>query len=311
MAKPNGPKVNTASQELIKQRCFIQAVRTGGISSAARLLGLTPSAVSKNIIRLEAEVGAQLLARDNRNIVVTERGQQAFDAWSALLIKLDQVQQELQAPDGTNGQLGLSIPSGTLPWLMPLLSIFRSAYPNVQLRLNVSDGKSDLVRDRNDIAVRIGRLQDSNERCVFLGSMPLVICAAPSYLARTAVPTVPAELAVHDGLLFRLTDSGRTRPIMLTAECETWRVVATVDEGQSLVQAAVLGLGLIQVPLMLVEGDLIAGSLVELLAQYRPPPLDVNLIFQATNWLPAQARAFIDTAKIWRHTSGLVPRELA
>jgi LysR family transcriptional regulator for bpeEF and oprC len=311
MAKPTGPKVNIASQELIKQRSFIQAVRTGGISSAARLLGLTPSAVSKNIMRLESELGAQLLARDNRNVVVTERGQQAFDAWSALVIKLDQVQQELRAPNGTTGQLGLSIPSGALPWLMPLVSSFRSAYPSVQIRLNVSDATSDLVRDRNDMAVRLGPLQDSNERSISLGSTPLLVCAAPSYLARMAAPTIPDELPDDEGLLFRLTDSGRTRPIMLPTECATWRVVATVDDGQSLVQGALFGLGLIQVPLVLVEADIIAGRLVELLPAYRPAPLDVSLMFQATSWLPAQARAFIDTAKTWRHTSGLHPREPA
>ena len=303
MSKPLGTKVNGVAQEFMKQRSFVQAVRTGGISSAARVLGLTPSAVSKNILRLEAELGAQLLARDNRTIVATVRGMQAFEAWSELLVKMDQVQQELMAPDGATGQLGLSLPSGALPWLAPLLAQYRAAFPHVQLRLNVSDDHSDLVRDRNDVALRLGRLKDSNERAVSLGSTPLVICAAPDYLARAGVPLRPADLADHEGLLFRLPDSGRPRPIMLRTECAAWRTLATTDDGHSLVQAALAGIGLIQAPMMLLVVELDAGRLMEVLPAERPPPLDVSLVFQASSWLPAQARAFIDMAKAWAPSS--------
>lgn len=244
MAKPDGPKVNGPALELIKQRSFVQAVRMGGISSAARVLGLTPSAVSKNIRRLEAELGAQLLARDNRTVVATERGRQAFAAWSDLLGLLDQIQQELSTADGLSGQIGISIPSGAMPWLMPLLSSYRATFPDVQLRLNISDAYSDLVRDRNDIALRLGRLKDSNERAISLGSTPLMVCAAPCYLSRTTVPKTPDDLAREEGLYFRLPDSGRTRPIVLPDECDAWRMVASVDNGQALVQAAVNGFGL-------------------------------------------------------------------
>lgn len=300
MAKPDGPKVNGPAPELIKQRSFVQAVLTGGISSAARMLGLTPSAVSKNITRLEAELGAQLLARDNRTFMVTERGRQAFDAWNELLGRLDQIQQELGAPDGTTGPLGLSIPSGTMPWLMPLLSLYRETFPDVQLRLNISDANSDLIRDRNDVALRLGRLRDSNERAVSLGTTPLIVCAAPSYLSRVAPPDTPVDLPRYEGVFFRMPDSGRPRPIMLPDEREGWRMVASVDNGHALVNAAVDGFGLIQAPLMLVDAELNTGRLVELLSAYRPPPLEVNLIFQPTRWLPARTRAFIDMAKHWK-----------
>lgn len=302
MSKPVGTKVQKVNHELIKQRCFVQTVHTGGISSAARMLGLTPSAVSKNIMRLEAELGAQLLARDNRNIVVTERGQQAFEAWSALLARLDEVQQALTMSGGASGSLGLSIPSGALPWLKPLLTRYMSAFPNMQLRLNISDGNSDLVRDRNDVALRLGRLRDSSERAVSLGTTPLIVCASPDYLARAGTPSTPQDLGKHDGLLFRLPDSGRPRPIMLPDECSAWRVTASTDDGQSLVHGALAGLGLVQAPLILMEADLAGGRLVEVLAAYRPPALEINLVFQASSWLPAQARTFIDMAKLWRKT---------
>jgi LysR family transcriptional regulator for bpeEF and oprC len=263
-------------------------------------LSLTPSAVSKNIMRLEAELGAQLLARDNRTIVVTERGMMAFDAWSELLNRLDQIQQELSEADDVSGQIGLSIPSGVMPWLMPMLSAYRAAFPKVQLRLNISDSNSDLVRDRNDVALRLGRMKDSNERAISLGSTPLVVCAAPGYLSRTTPPKTPDDLSREEGLFFKLPESGRPRPILLPDECEAWRMVATVDNGHALVQAAVSGFGLIQAPLMLVEDEIVAGRLIELLPDYRPPPLEVNLVFQMARWLPAQTRAFIDMAKDWK-----------
>jgi LysR family transcriptional regulator for bpeEF and oprC len=302
MSKPFGTKVHKAAQELIKQRSFVQTVRTGGITSAARMLGLTPSAVSKNIARLEAEIGVQLLARDNRNIAVTEAGIRAFDAWSELLVRIDEVQQVLTESGSAGSSIGLSVPSGVLPWLMPLVRLYRTALPNVQLRLNISDASSELVRDRNDVALRLGRLKDSSERAVLLGKTPLIVCAAPDYLMHSGVPLTPDDLQGHQGLVFRLPDSGRPRAVMLSDECGAWAVIASVDDGQSLVHAAVAGMGLIQAPLILIEADLAAGRLVEVLVAYRPAPLEVNLVFQSGDWLPTQVRAFIDMAKNWRST---------
>ncbi|MBQ5946087.1 LysR family transcriptional regulator [Massilia sp. ST3] len=297
MAKPSGHKVKLGAQDLIKQRCFVHTVRTGGITSAARLLGLTPSGVSKNIARLEAELGVQLLARDKRHMVATGRGQEAFEAYSALLAQLDQVQEELAAPAALAGELGLSLPGGCLPWLAPLLARYRAAHPMVALRLNVSDGHSDLVRDRNDLALRFGRLKDSSVRALGLGATPLVVCASPAYLTRAGVPRQPAELAEHEGMLFRLPETGRPRPLELAPESGAWRAVAVIDDGQSLVHAALAGFGLIQAPLLLVQAELDAGRLVEVLAAHRPPPLEVNLLFSSHAWLPAQTRAFIDLAR--------------
>lgn len=299
MSKPVGQQVNTGAgtQELVKQRSFVQVVRTGGISSAARLLGLTPSAVSKNIARLEAELGTSLLARDNRQLAPTARGQQAFEAWSELITRLDQVQQELAAPEGLAGQLGLSIPSGILAWLSPLLARYRQAWPRVQLCLNVSDGHSDLVRDRNDLALRFGQLKDSSLRALPLAVTPLVVCASPAYLAQAGTPHVPADLAVHVGVFFRRPDTGRPRPVELMPESVPWRAQAIINDGQSLVQAALAGFGLIQVPLMLVQTEIDTGQLVEVLPGHRPAPLEVNLVFSGAPWLPAQTRAFVDMAK--------------
>ncbi|MEH6434766.1 LysR family transcriptional regulator [Massilia sp. DD77] len=301
MAKPTGHKVKLGAQDLIKQRCFVHTVRTGGITSAARLLGLTPSGVSKNIARLEAELGMQLLARDKRHMVATGRGQAAFEAYSALLAQLDQLQEELAAPAALGGELGLSLPGGCLPWLAPLLARYRAAHPMVRLRLNVSDSHSDLVRDRNDLALRFGRLKDSSVRALGLGATPLVICASPAYLARAGVPRQPAELVEHEGMLFRLPETGRARPVELAPELEqtssAWRAVAVIDEGQTLVHAALAGFGLVQAPLLLVQAELAAGRLVEVLAAHRPPPLEVNLLFSHHAWLPAQTRAFIDLAR--------------
>lgn len=299
MSKPVGQKVNAGAgaQELVKQRCFVQVVRTGGISSAARLLGLTPSAVSKNIARLEAELGTSLLARDNRHLAPTARGQQAFEAWSELIMRLDQVQQELAAPDGLAGQLALSIPSGCLAWLAPLLRRYQEAWPRVQLCLNVSDGHSDLVRDRNDLALRFGQLKDSNLRALLLTVTPLIVCASPAYLARAGTPRVPADLAGHQGVFFRRPDIGRPRPVELAPAAVSWQAKVIINDGQSLAQAALEDFGLIQLPLLLVQAEIDNGRLVEVLREHRPAPLEVNLVFSGAPWLPAQTRAFVDMAK--------------
>lgn len=299
MSKPVGQKVNAGAgaQELVKQRCFVQVVRTGGISSAARLLGLTPSAVSKNIARLEAELGTSLLARDNRHLAPTARGQQAYEAWSELIMRLDQVQQELAAPDGLAGQLALSVPSGCLAWLAPLLRRYQAAWPRVQLCLNVSDGHSDLVRDRNDLALRFGQLKDSNLRALLLTVTPLIVCASPAYLARAGTPRAPADLAEHQGVFFRRPDVGRPRPVELAPAAVSWQARVIINDGQSLAQAALEDFGLIQLPLLLVQDEIDSGRLVEVLREHRPAPLEVNLVFSGAPWLPAQTRAFVDMAK--------------
>lgn len=113
------------------------------------------------------------------------------------------------------------------------------------------------------------------------------------------MPLRAEELTQHEGVLFRLPDSGRPRPIRLRTECPGWRALATTDDRQSLVQAALAGIGLIQAPLMLLDAELGAGRLVEVLREERPDSLDVSLVFQASSWLPAQTRAFIDMAKAW------------
>ncbi|MCC2974611.1 substrate binding domain-containing protein [Massilia sp. IC2-476] len=227
----------------------------------------------------------------------TARGQQAFEAWSELILRLDQVQQELAAPDGLAGQLALSIPSGCLSWLAPLLHRYRAAWPRVQLCLNIADGRSDLVRDRNDLALRFGQLKDSNLRALKLTDSPLVVCASPGYLAQAGTPRVPADLAEHEGVFFRRPDIGRPRPVELAPESASWQAGAIINDGQALVQAALAGFGLIQAPLLLVQREIDAGQLVEVLYAHRPAPMEVNLVFSGAPWLPAQTRAFVDMAK--------------
>jgi DNA-binding transcriptional LysR family regulator len=295
MSSSNGQKVSTL--ELVKQRSFVQTVRTGGIASAARALGLTPSAVSKNISRLEAELGVQLLARDNRRVVPTERGLRAYEAYGALLAELDRLQATLAAPATLTGQLALSVPGGTLAWLAPLLRAYRARHPQVQLRLNVSDAHTDMVRDRNDLAIRFGQLKDSRTRALPLGSTPLLVCAAPAYLARAGTPGGPAELGAHEGLLFRLPESGKTRPVQLSEAAPAWRCCAVIDDGQALVQAALAGFGLAQLPALLVQEHLEQGRLVEVLAAWRPQPLAVNLLYPDAPWLPAELEAFLEEAR--------------
>jgi DNA-binding transcriptional LysR family regulator len=295
MSKPIGLKVNTP--ELMKQRSFVQTVRTGGITSAAKLLGLTPSAVSKNIARLEAELGMQLLARDNRHLTPTQRGQEAYAAYADLLAQLDRVQQQLTAPSELGGQLALSIPSGTLPWLTPLLDAYRDACPEVQLHLNISDDYSDLVRDRNDFALRLGSLKDSNLRALALPATPLVICASPAYLARAGTPLQPADLGTHEGLWFRRPGSGRVRQLALPADMPGWQARAVLDDGQALAHAALAGYGLVQIPMLLVAAELADGRLVEVLQPYRPAALELNLLYAASRWLPRPAEAFLDVAR--------------
>jgi LysR family transcriptional regulator for bpeEF and oprC len=169
--------------------------------------------------------------------------------------------------------------------------------------VRLSDARADLVREGIDLAIRIGDLQDSTLVARRFAGQQLVLVAAPDYLRRHGAPAALEDLAAHRHIVYRLPSSGRDRPQEFrvgrrTVEMHPARS-ARFSDGEAIVQAALLGLGLAQVPDNMADAELAAGRLVELLPQHRPPEMPIHAVMPAQRMVPARVRALLDLLHEW------------
>ncbi|WP_083681091.1 LysR family transcriptional regulator [Archangium sp. Cb G35] len=181
---------------------FLRVVQEGGFSAAARSVGLTPSAVSKLITRLETRLGARLFMRTTRALSLTEEGEAYYRAGQRILQELNDAEQAAAA-GAVRGRLRVnaSLPFGS-QFVVPALPAFLARYPDVIVDLSLTDDVVDLLAQKTDVAIRIGDLPDSALLAHKLGQSRRVICASPAYLQRKGTPKTPDELRHHDCLTF-------------------------------------------------------------------------------------------------------------
>jgi DNA-binding transcriptional LysR family regulator len=276
---------------------FVRAVAEGGFSAAARVLKLTPSAVSKQVGRLEDRLGTRLLNRTTRRLSLTEEGR-AFHA------RCVQILAEIEEAETAVTELHAA-PRGTLRvaaavaffnhQVMPLLPEFLARYPEVHFDLVMTDREVDLVDERIDVVIRFGHLRDSTLIARKLAVSRRVICASPDYLARHGTPRTPADLAHHNCLTLS------TRP-----EFNVWefgdrpgdhlRVTGNVELNQAdaLYDACLAGIGLARVAGYLVEADIKAGRLVPVLAEELKEASTLYVVYPHRRHLSPKVRAFVD-----------------
>jgi DNA-binding transcriptional LysR family regulator len=290
-------------------RLFVATVRGGSFSEAARQLGCTPSAVSRQVGALEADLGVRLFTRTTRRLNLTEAGTTLFEQSARILGEIDDMRESVRAVDARpRGLLSVTAPIvyGRLH-LAPLLPAFIDRYPEVRLNLVLSDAVVDLLENDIDAAVRIAALPDSTLIARRLDSVTRVICASPAYLDRRGTPSTPAELSNHDCLPFRF----HTAANVWRAGSNLWRLQGnagveeisvsgpfTANNADALVTAALAGLGLILVPTWLVADLLRDGRLVPVLADHAVSPSDVETavyaVYPSGRFLSPKTRAFID-----------------
>jgi DNA-binding transcriptional LysR family regulator len=237
---------------------FVRAVELGGFSSAARALGLTPSAVSKSISRLEDRLGVRLLNRTTRSLTTTPEGETFLERSRRILADIDEAEQEItrfrSAPRGLL-RLHVSVAFG-LHQLPPVLPDFLQRYPEVQLDITMSDREPDFAEEGIDIAVRSGEAADENLIARRICFMERVICAAPSYLKKHGVPRTPDDLLNHSCILVSAQPNLAYWPFDAPDGPRSVKVHGTVtaNNAETAVQLAILGLGVIRL------GDIIVGE---------------------------------------------------
>ncbi|MEA1675948.1 LysR family transcriptional regulator [Nitrospirillum sp. BR 11163] len=278
---------------------FVRVVEAGSFSEAARLMLMTPSTVSKLIARLEARLGVRLIERSTRRLALTEEGRFYYERSQILLGQLDETEQQI-AHGGAEAEgvvrVTSSVSFGTTA-LEALLPAFFEAYPKVVVDLSLSDEVVDLYLDRTDVAIRVGKLVDSNLMARKIGETKRRIVASPAYLKRHGTPKTPEDLVHHNclGFNFRrampvwpMREGGRIVERMLTGSL-------LVNNGDTLRRMAIAGVGIIRLADYHLRDPIERGELVELLADSDIGVVDeVHALFRGSQFLPARVRSFLD-----------------
>ena len=278
---------------------FVQTVERGSQAAAARELGITPAMVGRYVRALEDRLGARLLNRTTTSQSVTEAGALFHARAVAVLEMLDGAEAAIADRQETpRGQMRLSAPMvfGTR-YLAGWLAGFHLLHPAVRVELSLNDRQVDLVEEGFDVALRIGQLADSTLIARRLAPCRIVVCAAPSYLARRGTPTRPEQLREHDCLLYTYASGGRV-----------WRFVApdgravavevsgplSANNGDALQHAANEGAGIVVQPTFIAGDAIRAGTVVRLLPGWRMADIDVYAVYPSTRHLAPKVRAFVD-----------------
>jgi DNA-binding transcriptional LysR family regulator len=278
---------------------FVRVVEAGSFSEAARLMLMTPSTVSKLIARLEARLGVRLIERSTRRLVLTGEGQFYYERSQALLGQLEETEQQI-AHGGAEAEGVIRVTSSVtfgVAALEPILPEFLEAYPKIIVDLSLSDEVVDLYLDRTDIAIRVGKLQDSNLMARKIGETRRRIVASPAYLAKHGTPQAPEDLVHHNclGFNFRranpvwpMREGGRIVERMLSG-------VLLANNGETLRRMAMAGVGIARIADYHLRGPIARGELVELLQDSDIGEVDeIHALFRGAQFLPARVRAFLD-----------------
>lgn len=275
---------------------FVRVAEQGGFTAAAEKLGVSVSAVTKAVARLEDELGAQLFTRTTRQSKITDYGQEFYERCVAILADLEDAEAALQT--------GASLPKGrirvVLPFsfgrvtVVPELPHFLDEHPQIELDVHFSDGPVDMVAEGFDIAVRTGDISDSRLNTRVLTRGPQVTAASPKYLARYGKPSKPHDLIEHNCIVGRFgpewtfcRPAGRRIVVRVGGNC-------IINSGDALREAAVAGLGIVQGTWWLMRKDLESGSLVPLLQDWADEGMPISILYTANRHVPRKVRAFLD-----------------
>lgn len=287
---------------LKRMAIFARVVEARSMNAAARELGMTASAVSQQVRRLEEEIGVVLLHRSTRRLTLTEAGSLFYEDCAAMVAAARRAEQRLaELRDAPVGELRIAVPIGFAALhLPPALGPLLAAHPQLGLRVIAGDERIDLIESRIDLAIRIGQLADSSLVARHLAQWEEVFCAAPAYLERAGTPTTPDDLANHQCLL--LAPLGEPQVAELTGPHGekarvrlTGRIVS--NSNQTLRQLVYAGLGISRQLRSGVAEDLAAGRLVRVLPGWTMPSLGVWAVTPHRDNQPAKVRHAIEALR--------------
>lgn len=266
-----------ADVDIEELRTFVEIAQAGGVSGAARRLGVSKSVVSRRLIRLEAELGVQLLARTTRGAALTEAGATFRDHAARACAEIDAAQGTI-LPDGElRGRLRVAAPLSFGPThFASVIADMARRHPHLQIHTCYTDRFVDLIAEGYDCAIRVGYLPDSTLLSRRVGPLYVKLVASPEYITAHGSPETPDDLLAHQALLqgtesWQLMDGDRIITVRPQGRFKA-------DNGSALVAAAAAGLGIAYLPDGLTREFLASGTLVPVMPRYPPPPAGIYVV---------------------------------
>ena len=256
---------------------FVEVAEAGGVSPAARRLGVSKSIVSRRLFRLEAELGVQLLARTTRGAALTEAGVTFREHAARVCAEIDVARETILPAGDLRGRLRIAAPLSFGPThLAPVLAELARRHPILHVHASYSDRFVDVVGEGFDCAVRVGYLSDSNLVARRIGPIHGKLVASPDYIKEHGAPETPDELLTHQALMqgtetWRFIDGKETVAVHPQGRFKA-------DNGMALAAAAAAGLGVAALPDFLTEDYLASGALVPVMTRYPLPEAGIFVV---------------------------------
>lgn len=280
---------------------FILVVNEGSFTAAAKQLGVTPSALSKLITRLEQALSVKLFERTTRKLIITQAGQKVYDQ-SIAMVNAAQQAVELSTEDHTEptGALTVAAPEAFLnSVLQPFVLPFLQRYPNIQLKLRAADGEIDLFRQGIDVAFKLTDKPDENLVLKEISKTNLVLCASPTYISQRGMPQHPTELDSHDCIYLAENDKDN---IWSFFKDEAFYSVAVtgryaINHSQMRLNGVMADLGIGIFHDFVVKESLERGEVVKVLPDWMIKSNyhgAIAMQYPQTKYMPARLRVFID-----------------
>ncbi|WP_174363562.1 LysR substrate-binding domain-containing protein [uncultured Caballeronia sp.] len=284
-------------KDILSLKLYSRVAHLGSFSAAAREFGLAQSQVSRMVADLEAGLGARLLSRSTRAVVLTEAGAEFLARVEPILAALEDAENSVRESGELRGLLrvGMTTTMG-LRMVMPRLAPFTERHPNLSIELLLDDKWQDVVREGVDVALRVGNLPDASGTSKFITMIPRVVVAAPSYLERAGMPLVPEDLTRHRivggpaatrAASWQFELDGKTVDVELHPNISTNSIAGAIA-------CATGGLGITSAPSWGCQDELERGSLVLVLADWKTTGLPVHAYFPLGRSARKVARAFVD-----------------
>ncbi len=278
---------------------FVRSVDTGGFSSAARELGLTPSALSKLVTRLEDRLGARLLQRTTRRLLLTPEGEAFYLRSRRILSDIEAAEDEVvQAGKQPKGLLRLHCGTAFgMHQLAPAIPAFLDRHPDVQLEMTIDDQAPANMEEGIDLAIRIGALDESSMVARLICNLERVICAAPGYLTRHGTPRTPDDLQQHNCLWITSLPVLRRWPFDTEDGIRVVHIDGNVvaNNAETVLQLAIAGVGITRLTDVIVGDAVLRGELIPILTDWHHvEPVPLYATYPSGRNLSPKIRAMVD-----------------
>ncbi|MBB2700357.1 LysR family transcriptional regulator [Rhizobium phaseoli] len=281
---------------------FMAVVDAGSFIAGGQAMGLSRSAAGKAVIRLEDRLGTRLLNRTTRRLSLTDEGRLFYEHGLGVLASVDEAEASVAGQSGAlRGVLRLTVPDafGRLV-VLPIVEKYLLAWPDIQVEVNFTDRKADIVEEGFDLAIRIGAMPSASENRLVsrvIAADRARLCASPSYLADRGEPCHIDDLAAHDCLVFSSRD--QRQGWRFRGDDGAWvkaqgRSRLRLDSSEAIRDAAVAGLGIALLPGFLAAGDLAAGRLRHVLPELEIDDAKIVALYPDKRLLEPRVRRFID-----------------